>query len=95
MLKKLFGRKIEEETVELMKVQDVMNRIYDEGKEIIDKQIINVTDKEGWVVKRLVKLTYRQILQTWNLLRPTTGLFFFAKITIALIERSDRYVDYY
>jgi len=59
MLKKLFGRKIEEETVELMKVQDVMNRIYDEGKEIIDKQIINVTDKEGWVVKRLVKLTYR------------------------------------
>lgn len=59
MLKKLFGRKIEEETVELMKVQDVMNRIYDEGKEIVDKQIINVTDKEGWVVKRLVKLTYR------------------------------------
>ena len=59
---KLFGRKIEEETVELMKVQDVMNRIYDEGKEIVDKQIINVTDKEGWVVKRLVKLTYRQII---------------------------------
>ena len=59
MLKKLFGRKIEEETVELMKVQDVMNRIYYEGKEIVDKQIINVTDKEGWVVKRLVKLTYR------------------------------------
>lgn len=59
MLKKLFGRKIEEETVELMKVQDVMNRIYGEGKEIVDKQIINVTDKEGWVVKRLVKLTYR------------------------------------
>ena len=59
MLKKLFGRKIEEETVELMKVQDVMNRIYDEGKEIIGKEIINVTDKEGWVVKRLVKLTYR------------------------------------
>ena len=59
MLKKLFGRKIEEETVELMRVQETMNRIYDEGKEIIDKQIINVTDKEGWVVKRLVKLTYR------------------------------------
>ena len=78
MLKKLFGRKIEEETVELMRVQETMNRIYDEGKEIIDKQIINVTDKEGWVVKRLVKLTYRQIHQIWTLLRPTIGLFFFA-----------------
>ena len=62
MLKKLFGRKIEEETVEIMNVQDVMNRIMNEGKEIVDKRIINVTDKEGWVVKRLVKLTYRQII---------------------------------
>lgn len=58
MLKKLFG-KTEKETVEIMNVQDVMNRIMNEGKEIVDKRIINVTDKEGWVVKRLVEITYR------------------------------------
>lgn len=58
MLKKLFG-KTEKETVEIMNVQDVMNRIMNEGKEIVDKRVINVTDKEGWVVKRLVEITYR------------------------------------